>query len=186
MTQRVPIKIGLWLLRRLGGGYHSESLMGDLIEQHARGRTGGWVWREIVVAVVIAQARRWQSTPWLRLARVLWWCLAELSIVLSVTLMADKTRYGHTFEDLFAPTFVVTMMVLFAIAFVGLRSLIHLHRLERQRAAIHSLMAVFWVMSFGVGTLTWAATAHYGKAPSGRESSAIATSTSFEPRETQK
>ena len=154
MTRRALPKIGLWLLQRLGGGYHSESFIGDLIEQCARGRTGWWAWREIVVAIVIAQARHWQSSHWPRLGRAFWWCLTEVTIVLGVTLMADQSQNWHTLKDLFAPTFVATLMVLFSIAFIGLRSLILLHRLQRQRIAIHSLMALFLVMSLGVGTLT--------------------------------
>jgi hypothetical protein len=97
-----------------------------------------------------------------------------MSIVLSVTLLAETTQNGRTFKDVFAPTLIVTLMVLFSIALIGLRSLIHLHRVQRQRAAIQSVMALFLVMSLGVGTLTWAATAHYGKGqPVPRESSSL-------------
>jgi len=178
MTRRAAPKIGLWLLQRLGGGYHSEALIGDLIEQCARGRTRWWAWREIIVAIVIARTRRWHSSQWLRLARASWWCLTEMSIVLSVILMADKTQSGRSFKDLSAPTFVVTLMVLFSISLIGLKSLIRLHRVQRQRTAIHSLMALFLVMSLGVGTLTWAATAHYGKTqPVPREHSKITGTT---------
>jgi hypothetical protein len=172
----------MWLLRRLGGGNYSEALMGDLIEQCARGQTGGWAWREIVVAIVIAQARRCQSSQWLRLARLLWWCLAEMSIVLSVALMAAKSENGRTLKDVFTPNFIVTMFVLFSVAYIGLRSLIRIHRLQRQRTAIHSLMASFLVMSLGVGTLTWAATAHYAKEqPIPRDRSTISAPTISEP-----
>jgi hypothetical protein len=178
MTRRAPPKVGLWLLQRLGRGYHSESLIGDLIEQCAQGQTGWWVWREIIVAIFIAQAQRWRSSQWLRVASAFWWCLTEVAVMLSIILIADQSQNWQTFKDMFAPTFIATLTVLFSIALVGLRSLIRIYRSRRQRAAIHHLMALFVVMTLGVGTLTWAATAHHGKDQSvSREYSAIARPT---------
>jgi hypothetical protein len=151
------------LLQRLGRGYHSESLIGDLIEQCARGQTSWWAWREIMVAIFIVQAGRRQSSQWLRVTRAFWWCLTEVAVMLSVTLIADQSKNWHTIKDRFSPTVIVTLMVLFLIAFIGLRSLILIHRRERKRAAIHSLMALFVTMTLGLGTLTWAATANHAK-----------------------
>jgi hypothetical protein len=163
MTRRASPKVGLWLLQRLGRGYHSESLIGDLIEQCAQGQSRWWAWREIVIAIFIAQARRWRPSTGLRMARAFWWCLTEVAIILSVMLIADQSQNWRTFKNMFAPTFIVSLMVLFSIASIGLRSLIRIHRHQRRRAAIHPLMALFVVMTLGVGTLTWAATVHRDK-----------------------
>jgi len=98
------------------------------------------------------------------MARAFWWCLTELAVMLSITLIADQSLDSHTLRDFIAPVFIATLMVLVSIAVIGLRSLIHLQRRQRERAAVHHLMALFVVMTLGVGTLTWAATAHHGTA----------------------
>lgn len=84
MTRRAPPKVGLWFLQRLGRGYHCESLIGDLIEQCAQGQTGWWAWQEIIVAIFIAQARHWGSSQHPRVAKVFWWCLTEVAVMLSL------------------------------------------------------------------------------------------------------
>lgn len=160
MKNRVPSRYGLWLLARLGPRYHRESLEGDLIEQCARGRSRWWAWREILVAIVSAQALASRLPSWVRVARALWWCLTEVAIVLSVILIADRSREAHSVRDLIAPTFIGTLLVLISIASLGLRSLIHLSRRQHSRAGVRHLVAIFVVMTLGVGTLTWAATVH--------------------------
>jgi hypothetical protein len=178
MTRGAPPKVGLWLLRHLGRGYHSESLIGDLIEQCARGQSGWWAWQEIFMAIFITQARRWRSLPGLRVARALWWCLTEVAIMLIIALIADQSQNWRTFKGIFTPNFLVMLMVLFSIAFVGLRSLIRIHHRQRERAATHHLMALFVVMTLGIGTLTWAATVHHDK---GQPAAPLEDSTTARP-----
>ena len=182
MTRRGPAKVGLWLLQRLGRGYHSEALIGDLIEQCAQGRTACWAWREIIVAIFIGQAGRWRSSQWPRVTRVFWWCVTEVAVMLSVVSVADQSRNSHTFKGMVTPTFVVTLMVLLSIAFIGLKSLIRLRRRQQQRLAIHPLMALFVVMTLGVGALTWAATVHRDQAASRERSSVDNPTTSGSTR----
>jgi len=141
MTRRIPPKLGLWLLERLGRGYHSESLVGDLIERCAQGRGALWAWREIGIAILFAQARRWGPSLGARLARALWWGTTELAIMLSVTVIADQSRNSHSFRSMFTPRFVATLAMVLSIAFVGLRSLLKMHRQQREcNAAAHHLM----------------------------------------------
>jgi hypothetical protein len=46
-----PPAIALWLLGRLVGGPSREALLGDLVEQHARGRSNAWFWKEALAAI---------------------------------------------------------------------------------------------------------------------------------------
>lgn len=56
MTQRTPPKLATWLLTRLCTARRAESLIGDLHEQFAAGRSEGWYWRQVLVA--LAQSAR--------------------------------------------------------------------------------------------------------------------------------
>ena len=163
MTRRVLPKLGLWLLQRLGSNYHGESFIGDLIERCAQGRTTWWAWREIIVAIGLSQAARWQSSRWPRVAGAFWWCLTEAAVMLTITTLADQSQNWHTYKNMLVPSFVLTLLVLLSIAFIGLRSLIGIRRRHQQRTAIHSLMAAFVLMTLGLGTLTWAATVHHAR-----------------------
>ena len=178
MTRRTPPRFGLWLLQRLGRDYHIDSLIGDLIEQCAQGKGGRWVWREIIVAIFLAQARRWRLSTGRRVARVFWWGLTEVAIMLSMVLVADQSRQSHSFKDMLAPSFVVTLMASLCIAGIGLGYLMRLYRRQPERASLHHLIVLFLVMNLGVGMLTWAATVHPANgAAAPREDSRIAEQT---------
>jgi hypothetical protein len=167
MSRQSLPKIGLWLLERFGRGHHIDSLIGDLNEQCAQGRGSWWAWREIVVAIFLAQARRRRLSTRLRVARILWWGLTELAVMLTVVLIADQSRSSHSFSDMVNPHLTVMLLALVGIACIGLRSLIRLSHRQRESAAVHHLLALFVMMTFGVGTLTWAATVHHAKDPCG-------------------
>lgn len=55
-----PPAVALWLLARLIGGPNSEALLGDLVEQYARGKSPAWFWKQTLSAIgasVAAEAR---------------------------------------------------------------------------------------------------------------------------------
>jgi hypothetical protein len=45
----------VWMLERFGV---DESLIGDLIEQYRGGRSPGWLWRQVIVAIAASAAAR--------------------------------------------------------------------------------------------------------------------------------
>jgi hypothetical protein len=51
-----PPRLASWLLRRLAGGSKRESLIGDLDEQVARGRSSSWYWRQVLSAILVGAA----------------------------------------------------------------------------------------------------------------------------------
>jgi hypothetical protein len=176
MTRGAVPRVGLWLLHRLGSGYQSEALIGDLIEQCARGKSPWWVWREIFVAIFIAQARRWRfalarrrrPSMQVRLASVLWWGLTELAVVLGVILITDQSRWLPSIKDMIALVVMVSMVPL-GLATIGLRSLMRLYRRRRGCTAAQHWAALFLVMTLGVGALTWAATVHNDRGRASRQ-----------------
>ncbi len=50
-TSRRP-SVANWLLRRFVGGPMRESLIGDIDEQFARGRSASWYWRQVMPAIL--------------------------------------------------------------------------------------------------------------------------------------
>ena len=88
MSDRVPPKFALWLLKRWGSPYHSESLAGDLIEQYQEGRSRGWCWGQVTAGIVIARVRFIRTLPWAKAGRLLSRLLAETAAVLALTVLA--------------------------------------------------------------------------------------------------
>jgi hypothetical protein len=56
-----PPALATWLVTKLVSGEKRESLIGDLIEQHQRGRSSAWYWRQTFSAIAISFAAEiWQ------------------------------------------------------------------------------------------------------------------------------
>jgi hypothetical protein len=51
MKSTEPSRLALWLLNHQIGGYRTESLAGDLVEEYTQGRSTGWLWGQILVAL---------------------------------------------------------------------------------------------------------------------------------------
>src|SRR5262249_51265431 len=51
MTPLSPPTLPIWMLERFLPSDERDALIGDLIEQHARGRSAGWFWRQAAGAL---------------------------------------------------------------------------------------------------------------------------------------
>jgi hypothetical protein len=78
-----PPRLAFWLLSRQLGGYRAESLVGDLNEEYAHGRSDGWYWGQVLVAVATSY-RNALTRHGLRLllAFAAGWCALVIGIVL--------------------------------------------------------------------------------------------------------
>src|SRR4029453_15203133 len=56
MRDQLPPRVATWLAQSLVPGPRRESLLGDLIEQYRRGRSGRWYWRQVLIAIVVGNA----------------------------------------------------------------------------------------------------------------------------------
>jgi hypothetical protein len=61
-TTQLP-RVAGWLLRRLTCGPNRESLIGDLEEQFARGRSPWWYWRQVISAILAGVAMDLRDHP---------------------------------------------------------------------------------------------------------------------------
>jgi hypothetical protein len=52
-----PSKLAFWLLDHQVGGYRVESLVGDLTEEYTLGRSTGWLWSQVLLAVARSYLR---------------------------------------------------------------------------------------------------------------------------------
>jgi hypothetical protein len=53
MSKPIPPRLATWLIEQLGRGSKTQSLIGDLSEQYAEGRSASWYWRQILAALAI-------------------------------------------------------------------------------------------------------------------------------------
>lgn len=61
MRSSDPPTLATWLMTRLATGEKRESLIGDLIEQHRRGRSSAWYWRQTISAIIASlTAEAWR------------------------------------------------------------------------------------------------------------------------------
>ena len=61
MRSSGPPTLATWLMTRFVSGERRESLIGDLIEQHRRGRSSSWYWRQTISALITSFiAEAWQ------------------------------------------------------------------------------------------------------------------------------
>jgi hypothetical protein len=62
MNRPQPPALATWFMSALLLGHHADALIGDLIEQHRRGRSSAWYWRQAVVAIAMTfAAEMWQQ-----------------------------------------------------------------------------------------------------------------------------
>jgi hypothetical protein len=159
MMERTPPLLARWLLKHWGSAYHAESLEGDLMEQYQEGRSRLWYWRQVAMAVLIAQGRFLRALPWAAVTRVLFRCLAEAAALIAVLAVADRARRTQSFAELMSGGFVGTLAVLTAVASISVLVLIRMQKRRRGHALVNTLMLLFGVIALGAGTLTWAQSA---------------------------
>jgi len=61
LTSGDPPRLARWLLERFGRTLRLGSLVGDLDEEHADGRSRAWYWRQVVGALVVGYSRAFRT-----------------------------------------------------------------------------------------------------------------------------
>jgi hypothetical protein len=156
MMRGHPPRAATWLLQRFAAGRHSESLEGDLIEQYAQGRSHLWYWRQVAMAILLAQSGAFRAGIWIATLRVFLHLFTELAVVLAAVSLITQSRRAHEWQDMLSPAFIGTMAVLITIASVGLWLTVKLLKWKRSHGPINLLIVFFAVVALGVGTLSWA------------------------------
>jgi hypothetical protein len=157
MSERVPPKIAAWLLRKWGSRYHAESLAGDLIEQYREGRSRAWYWRQVAVAVSVAQSHAVRASA-SAACRLLARLIAETAAVLSIVVVVDRARGAHSLAGTMNMTFVAVLAGLITAAGIGYLISTRPSKHGRMHALLNAAVLAFGVIALGAGTLTWAGT----------------------------
>jgi hypothetical protein len=53
MKSLQPPSLAIWLLEHLMPGGNDDALAGDLLEAYSQGRSAGWYWRQVLVAIMV-------------------------------------------------------------------------------------------------------------------------------------
>lgn len=85
----VGVAIALRLLSRIRPGSSSESLVGDLAEEHRHGRSALWLWTQVMTAILITaceeiRAHRLAAVGGVLTGLASLWCLGTLATLLLV------------------------------------------------------------------------------------------------------
>jgi hypothetical protein len=109
-----PPAIATWLLEHLGDGVKNEALTGDLLEDFCYGRSAGWYWRQVVVALFASFWKR-SRILWVGAGfTIVWICLIDASSQWLIHISRS-----HLFEVLFSwgLTFAWPLSEVYAITF---------------------------------------------------------------------
>lgn len=167
MSERTPPALALWLLGRCGSASYAESLAGDLIEEYRQGRSRGWLWREVAVALGVALLRFIRAMPWMIVLRSLLRIAAETAAVLAIVTIVDQSRRAPVSGEGLNLGFIVTVAALITVAslaivaLMGTRSMVT--RRQRPAEALAGvLILAFGVIALGMGAFTRADTTRTG------------------------
>jgi hypothetical protein len=73
-----PPALAAWMLRHLCSKKDQEALAGDLLERFHEGQSGGWFWRQVLIAMLVGfsrelNAHRWQICFAMVGTALFWW-----------------------------------------------------------------------------------------------------------------
>ena len=166
MTARVPPRAATWLVEHLGPGYHTASLVGDLLEEYQRDRTRAWYWWQAISAVCIGRAMSLRrSLPQLAASALLRF-LTEAAGLLGIIALSQQFRHACAPGGI--PDFASTLGLLAGIGLcvsfgfyisLSVGSRFRHAPVTRRSAPIKRLLGVFALTTLSAGTLTWASAA---------------------------
>jgi len=167
MSDRAPPALALWLLERCGSASYAESLAGDLIEEYRQGRSRGWLWRQVAMALGVALQRFIRTMPWIIVLRASLRMAAETAAVLAIVTVVEQSRRNSVGGDAANFGFIGTVAALITVASLAIVALMGTQSMatRRQRPAealAGVLMLAFGVIALGMGTFTRADTTRSG------------------------
>jgi hypothetical protein len=156
--------LATWLLHQFRPG--DTALAGDLLEEAARGRSGGWYWRQVLTAIVTGTIRDCRKYPLVTLrALATGWVVLLLMFVLFGDLVAEgiadifwgwKRHIGYS-DSYWWPFYVSATIVSYGGFAVSTLAMVRLHR----RHAMSLVMAYAWsvvlVLIMSAAFLDWLA-----------------------------
>jgi hypothetical protein len=112
MTRREPPATATWLLEHLTLGKRNEALAGDLLEEFQNGRTAGWYWSQVIVAIALASFRYYLAHPSLPTFAAIWSMAAPSWFVFTDKIQTDADVINVLFSRLVYPWSILGYFVL--------------------------------------------------------------------------
>lgn len=181
MTSREVPVVASWLLKKFVRGAHSESLLGDLLEEYQTGRAPGWYWWETLVALLHALRRDGRGLFSRRTAYFIS-ALAAQCLLLVCFLGLSEQHLGdcRALPSLLGATTVPVLwagaaeVAIVVVTWLGLFA--NVGRAGRQFGLLRLLVLAFAAVGLGGGALTWAGTAGCQIGPRASSHSSVADS----------
>ena len=154
VQRRTPAMIA-WLLSRVGSG---EWLVGDIVEEHRRGRSSLWLGTQLCAAIVIGAWKEIRTHRLIVMSGIATgfaslWCLAALA-----TLLLIRVGFPHA-VDWRWPQGLVVFAVSLVYAAVSGWIVGRVHRTQRVAAVFSFLISVLIVLVVELPLLYWLAPA---------------------------
>jgi hypothetical protein len=170
-----PPALALWFLRRLYPKRNREAITGDLLERFGEGRSGGWFWRQVLVAILVgasSQLRlRATEVSIAAAGTALIWCV-PWGRIFPIAAMTRSMNWGARWRWLIVIEIVTAGMVLplFAVLFrrwriLGWTNLLQVFFICTMLFAAGDLLTIWWCMSHPVmsrSQATWVVTLQLG------------------------
>jgi hypothetical protein len=131
MNHREPPALAAWMLDHLRSRGTDEALSGDLLEAFRTGRSAGWYWYQVIVAIAIAWGRNvWRYRVTLFFAAV-WSVFSPAWLLLPVhfsldSLVGDTSQIPWPWSFICAIVFGTVIAMLFIWLGVAVYSTLHL------------------------------------------------------------
>jgi hypothetical protein len=110
-----PPRLAVWLLRRLCPSRNREAITGDLLERLGEGRSGGWFWRQVLVAILVGaslQFRLWTEICVAAAGTALIWCVPWRRVFPIDAMSSGLMSWGERFLWIGAIEITTTLVVL--------------------------------------------------------------------------
>jgi len=91
MRRIEPPATATWLLNNVTPGERNEALAGDLLEEFQNGRTAGWYWSQVLVAIALGWFRQALTYPGGLVFAILWSAAAPSWFVYTDKIQNDAT-----------------------------------------------------------------------------------------------
>jgi hypothetical protein len=110
-----PPALAVWFLRRLCPKRNREAITGDLLERFREGRSDGWFWRQVLVAILVGTSRqlrpRWTEICVAAAGTTLIWCL-PWGRIFPIAAMIISMNWVARLQWLIVIEFITALMVL--------------------------------------------------------------------------
>jgi len=117
-----PPGLAVWLLRYVCPNRNREAITGDLLERFGEGRSGGWFWRQVLVAILVGASNHFRLLTEICVAAAgtaLIWCVPWGQIFPLAAMTGPSMSWSTRFLWWIAIEIATALMVLplFAILF---------------------------------------------------------------------